>query len=133
MAEQTRFWEGGRLLFGEGRDPHTGREATGIIKKLESRASLLNSAAEAPRSDVGPWNWLVWCGFITGSGAGAIPFHTPLTEQVRVGLGSKLRITDSRVCALNKQEDFLAILALSYVLTPRFSLLTFSSPFLSNW
>ena len=59
--------EQGFLLFGEGRDPQTSGEAAGVIKNLKSRAPLLNPTARVPHSHVGPWYWLLWLGFNSGT------------------------------------------------------------------
>lgn len=77
----------GLLLFGKGRDPQIGRKAAGVIRKLEPRASLLNTAAEAPQSYVSPWCWLLWLGFNTetkvagGGGRAYVPSSSDRTRQ----------------------------------------------------
>lgn len=98
LAEQIRLGGGGKeglLLFGKGRDPQIGREASGVIRKLESGASPLNPAAGAPESYVGPWRWLLWLGFHTGTKAGESTFHNQLTEQARIEIGSKFKVNNS--------------------------------------
>lgn len=124
---------GGLLLLGKGRDPQIGRKAAGVIRKPESRGSLLNPAAEAPQNYVGPWYWQLWLGFNTRTKAGETAFHNCLTEQTSVELESKFKITNSQVCALTEKEELLPLLVLSSVLTPNSSFLRVSSPFPGNW
>lgn len=75
---------------------------------LNSRAPLLNPAAGAPHSSVGPQFWLLWLGLtsVTKKQQGTA-FYPPLTDQVRVELGIKNHNKNNQVCTFSEQSYFL--------------------------
>lgn len=82
--------ECGFLRFGRGGTHRLAERLLVSSKVLNSRASLLNPAAKAPHSSVGPQFWLLWLGLTSGTEKQqGTAFYPPLTDQVRVELGIK--------------------------------------------